>query len=211
MAHFPAPHCSRWAATFTDLVGDALCEMTFAVQSSDDSVNANPAGFAALFNAAVVAHLVPVASSHVVFTGSTFEDVSALPYGGNTYPMAPTPGTAATTAASLPNSNCIAIKRIGGGIGRSARGRVYWPIWCGNVLTTANTVDATYLNGVVAGLTAFQAALTDPTGFLAVLGHLSEQIGKTPRNPMVFYATAGWVYADLVIDDQRRRLPGRGQ
>lgn len=210
MPHYPAPNCSRWSVTFQDNPFTSKCELTFAVYSSDGSVNTSPGGFAALVNAAVTSRFPGASSVGTQWTGCVFEDVSTLPYGGADFPMTAVPGTITSTGVAMPNSNCIAIRRQSSGLYRSGRGRVYWPVWSAAMLNGQNIIDDTVLANIVSALTNFQADLTNPTGYLATWGHLSTQTNKTPNNPMIFHQTLAWGAVDKIVDDQRRRLPGRG-
>ena len=207
----PAPHMTKWAATFTDLAGDSRCELTFVVQSTDDSVPLNAPGYAIVFNNAVTAWLAPASSDDVIWTGCVYEDIRTFPFGGATFPMAPVAGGIATGATAMPNSNAFAVKRQSTALYRSGRGRVYWPVWAQNWLNGQNAITAVRANAVVTALGNFQNALQTAAGFLADVGHVSYQTGKVVNNPAVFHKTLSWAYTDLIPDDQRRRGVGRGQ
>lgn len=211
MAHFPADHVTLWDATFTDTAGDARCEITFAIHSSDDSVPNNAPGFAIVFNNAVTAHLAPVSPNDVLWTGCIYEDIRTVPYGGAQFPMAPVAGGVATGTTAMPNSNAIAIRRQSTALYRSGRGRVFFPIWAQSYMASQNLYTAGPINNIVTGLGAFQLALETAATFVVEVGHVSFQTGKVPNNPGIFHRTVSWSYTDLTPDVQRRRLPGRGR
>lgn len=209
MPHYPADHCARVALTFKHSVESVRGEMTFFVQDPTDAIFAASSAFCGDFFASALAHLIPKLAPEVLLDGVVFEDIRAIPYVGADYPQAATPGTYLTSTKPVPTSSCIAIKRVTGNLGRSGRGRLYWPIWDQAANLTADTLPNAYLDEIVAALGDFQAAVL-AGGYPATIGVVSFQHGGVAVNPGLFQTVIGWAYADNHIDSQRRRLLGRG-
>lgn len=146
----------------------------------------------------------------IVFNGIGVEDIRTLPYGGLTVFETPTQGTGYSAAATLPTSSSIAIKRASGSTGRSARGRIYWPLYVDVGFTNADVLGGSRASATVAAVqawqTAVEAALTP-----ALLGHVSTVTGGAPRSTGIFFHTTSWQLVDDTVDTQRRRLLGRGR
>jgi hypothetical protein len=210
MAHIEIPDCGRVAVTFHHAVEDVHAEMTFAVRDTSGAVFTSPATFATKVWNAAVTHLIPQLPPQVVLDGIVWEDVRTLPYGGADFPQTATPGTSGSGAVKIPTDSAIAVKRLTASLGRSYRGRLYWPLWDGSYLVTADTTGATYMNQVVLALTAFQAEVEGDTLPCEMVLISTETLGA-PRPAGVATPIVGWAYTDLRVDSQRRRLLGRGR
>lgn len=114
-------------------------------------------------------------------------------------------------AGSAPGNVALCVSLVGATAGKSARGRLYQ----GGIPTTA--IDGNLVSG------AFAAGLQAAWNELKVL--LENEFGD-PEHRMVVYSTrfqgadrftgvatpvASVAVRDLVVDSQRRRLPGRGR
>lgn len=108
---------------------------------------------------------------------------------------------------SVPNSVTVAVKKATGRAGRSYHGRTYH-VGLGSNQYTANTVNAT----AVTFLRDAYTLLMDPLGltFETKLCVLSEVQGGNWRPTGIATIVTG-ISVDNVIDNQRRRLPGRGR
>jgi len=107
----------------------------------------------------------------------------------------------------LPNNVAFSIKRSSGLTGRSARGRVYVPGLKLEMLSAPNVVLAATSDGWVDALNL----LVDPA-FAPDWQHVvwSYQTGGLPRVTAFPYGIDLYVAVNLILDSQRRRLPGRG-
>jgi len=208
--HISTPHVAEVSITFTDNSGDAMCENTFYVEDNTDAIFDDVPTFVNDFWAAWLAHVAPVYSSAVLSNGVIFEDQRALPYAGAVFPKTPVAGGLAAGSTGMPNGNAFAIKRSTSALGRSGRGRLFVPVWAQNMLGGENVISLTVANNIVAGLTAFQAAVEGGT-LPCLMGIVSKQNGGTPRAFGQFTQITAWGYTDATIDSQRRRLPGRGR
>jgi hypothetical protein len=74
----------------------------------------------------------------------------------------------------------------------------------------ADEVDPAYAAAVVVALGDFQVAV-EGNATPANLGVVSFQHGGAPVNPGLFQEILGWSYTDTLLDNQRRRLVGRGR
>jgi len=108
------------------------------------------------------------------------------------------------SAAALPPNVTLAIRRVSGLTGRSARGRIYIPFLNQNFMQTdRNFVTQAAADAWVALLDDIDTAMIG-AGWTPVI--VSRYTNGAPR---VFGATfniAGWNYNDLNVDSQRRRL-----
>jgi hypothetical protein len=184
--------------------------MTFAWQDATDNLFSDPGGFATQVWTAALANLKSELCPEVVLNGVVFEDIRSIPYGGADFPQTPTPGTNGAGTLKVPTDTSIAIKRVTGAVGRSYRGRLYWPLWDQSYLVTADTTGATYLNGVVSALASFQAAVEGGT-YPCTCVLVSFYSDGALRDPGISTPIVGWTYKDVVVDSQRRRLLGRGR
>lgn len=186
------------------------CESLFYVQDTTDAIFANSAAFATqVFNAAV-SSLVPALPSVVQLTGVVFEDIRALPYVGADYPQTPTVGTGHVTTGNLPTSTAFVLKKVTGNLGRSGRGRWYWPLWDAFYMTAVDAVSAATATAFAGALASFQAGV-EVGAYPCKMGVVSFQHGGAVVNPGLFQQITAWSYADLLVDNQRRRLAGRGR
>jgi len=208
--HIPTDHAARIALAFTDNNGDSKCENTFYVVDPTDNLFSDPAGFCTQVYNAAVTNLIPQLSNNVHINNVVFEDVRSLPFAGADFPQTPAAGTLVSTQAELPADNAFSVKRLTGNVGRSGRGRWYWPIWVADYLASQNALSATRANAIVAALTAFQAGVEGGT-YPCQMVVVSLQTGGAPRVSGFAQPIISWAYTDLTVDNQRRRLPGRGR
>lgn len=191
----------------TDLV---QCENTFYVLDPTDNLFSDPEGFCDQVKSAAVAQLVPSLFAAVQINAVFFEDVRSVPFGGLEKSYTPVPGTHVGAAGALPGNVVLAIKKGTGALGRSGRGRWYWPLADVSILQTDDTVKSSYVTAITAALGAFQAAVEGGT-YPCTVGIVSYQTGKVLRPSGFFQAITSWTTADLTTDSQRRRLGGRGR
>lgn len=208
--HISTPHVAEVSVTFTDTAGDAKCESTFYVEDNTDAIFSSVPAFTTQVWNAWVTNVVPQLASEVISNGVIFEDQRTLPYVGAFFPQAATAGGQTTGTDSKPNQTSFAVKRLTSGLGRSNRGRLYWPIWSNTNFVGQNAIDSTYANAIVAALTAFQAAV-EGGALPCLMGVVSKQTAGAPRLFGQFTQISSWAYSDLTLDSQRRRLPGRGR
>ena len=211
MAHYPALDVVKLALTFHHASVDTHCEMTFFLKDSSGVVIGDPGGYATSFFGEAVTNLIPQLDPNVVLDGVVLENINALPYVGSDYPQTNQAGTLVySDAETLPPSTCFAIKRVTANLGRSGRGRLYWPIWQHGWLVSAGAINNAGANGITAKLSAFQAGVEALVAG-SQLGVVSFQHGGAAVNPGLFQPITAWAYTDLNIDSQRRRLLGRGR
>lgn len=119
-------------------------------------------------------------------------------------PTVPTSG--AVSEDTLPNNCALTVSFKTAGRGRSARGRNYF------LGIPETVVDSSQVQNVYASfiLGAYQGLLADipASGWDWVV--VSHQFNKVPRSTGLAQPVTSVALTDLVIDSQRRRLPGRG-
>lgn len=156
------------------------------------------------------AHVPAATDTRVQYTGVVFEDIRTVPYGGVDIPQTPVNGAASFGGSPLPSNTCKAIKKSTAALGRSGRGRWYFPILDSGELITGDTTSTAILNAKVSALQAFQTALEAALS-PGKMGLVSFHHGGAPRNPGVFEQIISWGYDNVDIDTQRRRLLGHNR
>jgi hypothetical protein len=161
----------------------------------------------------VVEELLPLLSSSITLVrlvGTLLDAVDALSY---TLPVSPAvAGGVAQESES--NNTAYTITFLTAGRGRSNRGRNYI---AGIPVTdvTGNTVAGSFRTGLLAYYSALRAYAISWEGVaMVVVSRFSgvDAEGKPiPRAAGVTNAITGFTTYDLIVDSQRRRLPGRGQ
>jgi hypothetical protein len=128
----------------------------------------------------------------------------------DTYTSVLNSGVTGTGANPLPNNVSFAVHKVCAGRGRSNQGRVYLPAVSRDEVVATNQINATFAGVLVAAFSALRdavaAASTD--WFLAVVSFFT---ANAPRAAGVPAAILYFVARDLILDTQRRRLPGRGR
>lgn len=120
----------------------------------------------------------------------------------------PMSGTGGVSGEAAPNNCTMAVSFRTSLSGRSNRGRNYVPCLT-NSQVTGNNIDTTWAQSVVdayAQLLFGGGAL--PAGWVWVV--VSRFTGGLPRVAGTFQEVFSVLVTDLVVDSQRRRLPGRG-
>lgn len=115
-------------------------------------------------------------------------------------------GIGAVNFAPMPNVCAFAVTRISGLAGRSARGRVYWPITTFNVGADENTVAAAFRDDTLNHLNALRGDMQLATWTEVIVSRVT--LGA-PRPFGVTFQVLNYVSSDLNIDTQRRRAPGK--
>lgn len=120
----------------------------------------------------------------------------------------PTPRPGGTVSAPMPNNVAWAVKKATGLTGRSYRGRWYVLGLGSNVFVSATqTIDTTTANTILAALNTLLSNLAAAGHTLGVVSYSSNGAWRTNG---LFTPVTSFVYTDLILDSQRRRLPGRG-
>jgi len=118
------------------------------------------------------------------------------------------PGVDGANASTMPGSICLSIKRASAFVGRSRRGRVYWPLWDDAISNTApNQSSLTIAADIISAIEAFDASAFGLDWQPVIV---SRQQGGVPLVTGQAYPIVGWSVADINVDSQRRRLAGRG-
>ena len=119
-----------------------------------------------------------------------------------------TPRLGTSGAGSLPNNVTACIKLSTGKSGRSYRGRLYViGVGTTNLITGSQSLTSTYATAVLNSFTALKTQLLTGGHTLGVLSYRADGDWRTTA---LFTAATGWVWADVILDSRRNRLPGRG-
>lgn len=185
-------------------------ENVFYLSDSSDAIFTNPGSTVAAIQTALVARLVPATDPQVEYNSLIFEDVRTVPFGGVEFPQTARVGTAPVGGQTMPSNCCKAIKKSTGVLGRSGRGRWFFPCLSKDVYATGDTLQGSHLIRMTTGLNNFQvdieAALAP-----AQVGIVSYRHAGAPRVAGVFEHIISWGAATNEIDTQRRRLLGHNR
>lgn len=142
-----------------------------------------------------IVQLVDITATDAEVQNGNQAQVAMSQFGSNANGPLETPGTT------------FAIKFATARIGRSYRGRMYWPL-----LDTTHVNDgalaANHANALVAAVGNFFNDVQSVTGSFHVIA--SYQNDCAWRAEGVATPVTSYSYSDLNLDSQRRRLPGRG-
>lgn len=116
-------------------------------------------------------------------------------------------GVGSKGGAPVPNNVAISVKRSSGLTGRSARGRVYFPVTTDGNMSAPNVISDVFHDAVLGLLNSFDT-IADSVDWTAVIVSRIG-VGTSPVLAVV-YTLAEWVIVNNVVDSMRRRLPGRG-
>lgn len=148
-----------------------------------------------LHNSIQLVRLVGTLLTEIDSFGSILTVVPAVP-GGN------------STSTSLPNNATFAVQFATALRGRSFRGRNYVPGIPATARGTPNLLTSAFRDDILdAYQTICQAPASD--GWTHVV--VSRSSGGVDRAEGVTTPVTAYTAADLTLDSQRRRLPGRGQ
>jgi len=202
------PHTARIAFMYT--IGLQECENVFYLEDTTDAMFADVNATLTDLDAAWDTNMMPLMYTTADHVATEFEDVRTLPFAGVVRPVSPQVAGTLTITGELPNSVSIAIKKSTGNLGRGGRGRLYWPLFDESNLVGGNTAHDTYVNAVVTALEAFQADVESSISG-AKLGIVSYWLAKVIRTAGLFQQITDFGVSDYIVDNQRRRLPGRGR
>jgi hypothetical protein len=159
---------------------------------------------------AVEAHLVPATDPQVQYVGIGFEDARTVPYGGITQAEGPATGTRSVFGNPLPSNSCKAVKKGTAALGRSGRGRWFFPTLSTGDQTTGDTLTSATLTAIITGLTGLQTSLESGLS-PAQMGIVSFRHGGVAEDPGVFHQITSWTTINNDMDTQRRRLLGHNR
>lgn len=111
------------------------------------------------------------------------------------------------SGSAMPNSTTIAVKWGTGLTGRSFRGRTYH-IGLAESQVNNNSIDSATITGLLASYNTLLSTVTG-TGFTMVVA--SRVSNNVPRVTGVTTPILTASFADVTVDSQRKRLPGRGR
>lgn len=111
------------------------------------------------------------------------------------------------SGSAMPNSTTIAVKWGTGLTGRSFRGRTYH-IGLAESQVNNNSIDSATVTGLLASYNTLLSTITG-TGYTMVVA--SRVSNNVPRTTGVTTPILNASFADITVDSQRRRLPGRGR
>lgn len=133
---------------------------------------------------------------------------------GQDFFLGSTPGAIADDP--LPNEVTLAVSFRTGNTGRGSRGRNYIPA-LGRSNVTGNIVDGALMDNILTSYNGLNTEISG-TGFVHIVAHrfsgFTIVAGKkvpTPLSVGVAQPVLSYIFADNVVDAQRRRGPGRGR
>jgi len=151
------------------------------------------------------AHLKPIQSNTAVLNEIYITDLTTNTSPTHSYvPAGANAGSSGN--ASVPNSVAMCVSLRTAARGRTARGRNY-VLGLQQVAVTANIWAPTTIAAVEAGYQALASGASPTPGVLAIVSRYENNV---PRAAAVVRPVISAVVVDNIIDNQRRRLPGRG-
>lgn len=204
------PHVARITVGWTYLNAPIQAENVFYLQDPSDGIFASPLTVCAAVHTAVISDLVPMSAPEIIYNQVGFEDVRTVPFGGVVLSTTPVPGGGSYGGSSLPSDVCIAVKKSTATLGRSGRGRWFWPVGNAAALVRPDELGPAVMTNILLALTNFQATVEAISG-TPHMGIVSYRTGGAPRSAGQFERITGWSFSDSFVDSQRRRLLGRGR
>lgn len=203
MAFIPVPNTAMVELLYT--WDGQQCENTMYFEGAAPWTDAQLTTLADMMNDWWIAELQTPTSNTVTFRGTKATSLES-----DTAPSVelapPTLILGANNNPSLPNNVSIAIKFGTAGRGRSARGRNYI-VGLTEEKVTGNQLDAAAA-AIISDAYNSLRDLEPPNSSQQVV--VSRFTGGAPRTTGVTFPVTSATFTDLVIDSQRRRLPGRG-
>ena len=111
--------------------------------------------------------------------------------------------TGAVTGDTLPNADTVAVARISGLTGRSARGRIFW-MGLAESQVNNNRLTTTFADDVVDAVKALDAAVA-AEGFTPVI--VSRVQDGVTLAAAVTYDISNWLLVDTLVDSRKSRKP----
>lgn len=112
-------------------------------------------------------------------------------------------GLGGVTSASVPNQVCLAMKRVSGLTGRSARGRVYVPIYEAVLSTNENAVLTSFADDLRDVLDLLRGLILVIEWVEVIVSRWNEGVKRTSG---ITFPVTGYTYTDTTVDTQRGRL-----
>lgn len=203
MAFAPTPGAAKCAIVFRI---DGQFVQTSLDVGVETETEANMAAAAAGLANSFADHILPLLSEHLVIESAVAFGLESLSSPIGVF----LPGTlmnGGSAALALPNNVAYCLTKRTGVRGRSFRGRMYVPGIPNDVLDTPSTVSVAFQTSMVAAAAGLLADMVTG-GFPPVV--VSWVNAGAQRTEGVATPIISLGPSDLVLDSQRRRLPGRG-
>jgi len=199
MAFIPVPECWQVVMRFT-ATGLRPKTMGFHVRDEIADMSASRAGFiAAEVGAWAAADLAPTYG-----TGLTMSNVQVRDLSTNTGVVVDYGTTVAGTHAGngMPGNVAFCISFRTGYAGKSNRGRVYHP-WLSEADVTGNSLSSTQANEIVDAWVSLKGIMNTIDCTMVVV---SKYTNGAPRVTGTYRTITDFIYVDLNVDTQRRRV-----
>jgi len=156
------------------------------------------------FNEWAVVEFVPILTTTDAYNGVEVRGLESLVDLFSQVVVTGSPGT--LSSAPMSNQDCVAVKRVTGNTGRSARGRVYVPTAVAMLDANEDFITTGYETIITDALNEISPAAAAVSWFHVVL---SRQNGGVVLESGVTRAITAYVMADRELDTQRRRMPSK--
>jgi len=123
------------------------------------------------------------------------------------FPQAAGSNTGTAVSPQMPNNVTLCVSLRSNFAGRSARGRLYWQA-LNEAQVTGNLVNQGSADAIVQAVRDIDVRMTS-IGFAWSIVSFFNNNAPRPGGP-VYFEVNDVMIVDLVVDSQRRRLPGRG-
>jgi len=202
MAFQPVVNCAEVAVRWTSNL--QICTMTFHFLYGSAYDQAALNALAGQMNAWAVAEFKPLLSNQVTYD---FCEARGLTTANDLFSVnGAGAGLGAAASPPLANHSCLAVKRITGFTGRSARGRVYYPLNASNVDSNEDFVIPATVNLIEDALNEVDDAAGAVSWVHVVVQRWADGVKLAAG---VVRTVTGYVAVDGEIDTQRRRMPSK--
>ena len=152
-----------------------------------------------------ITNMMPLLANSLVFVGSVCYDWTT-----DIGPAVSTPASEAggIATAPMPNNVAFCISFLTGGRGKSSRGRNFVPGIPRERVELVNRVTAGFATDLVDAYVGILGSAMDADWAWSVVSFFT---AGAPRSTALIQPVIGAAASDLVLDSQRRRLPGRGR
>jgi len=196
------------AKTFYTLGGQEIVN-SFYAQTTTAVTDAMVAEIADIVGTWVTTHLLPALSSSVTYNRTIATDLSSE---GSFQTINATGGgsVGGGFAMTAPNNEAIAVHRQTGRSGKYQKSRIYLFGLADDNMSDFNHLGTAAAAAILSIMEDLDAAITAGVEATYITGYPQRVLDGVRLLVANFIQSTGWSFVDLVLDSQRRRLPGRG-
>lgn len=204
MAFIPVPKCAQFNMQFA--IAGQIVELTFGIRRASDFAPADLSATADRFVNWMNASLKNILSNAISLVNVYGIALHSITAPVVQRPVSP-PVAGTVNVAALPNSTSAVTTLNTALRGRSYRGRKYMVGIPANNQTSPTQLSPAYITAMLAAYNALGTELATGSNEWVVVSRANGGVTRSEGVPTLVTS----LYADPFIDNQRRRLAGRGQ